>query len=50
MVKILIQFNGRELTIPINPEAITFSKSASNEDIDIIGLGKATRKGDPRID
>ena len=49
MVKILIQFNGKELTIPINPESITFSKSASNEDIEIIGLGKATRKGDPGL-
>lgn len=48
-IKILIQFEGKQLTIPINPEDITMSKSASNTDIDIIGLGKATRKGQPGL-
>ena len=48
-VKIMIQFNGKNLTIPINPEELSISRSASNDDIDIIGLGKATRKGEPGL-
>lgn len=49
MIKIMIQFDGKFLTLPVNPEEITISASASNTDIDIIGLGKATRKGDPDL-
>lgn len=48
-VKLMIQFNGKNLTIPINPEAINIARSAENEDINIIGLGKATRKGEPGL-
>jgi LysM repeat protein len=48
-VNMIIQFNGKYLTLPINPEKITPSRSASNSDIDIIGLGKATRKGEPGL-
>lgn len=48
-VNIMIQFEGKQLTLPINPEKLTIDNSASNEDIDIIGLGKATRKGDPGL-
>lgn len=48
-VKIMIQFNNKNLTIPINPEEISVNRSADNEDINIIGLGKATRKGEPGL-
>ena len=48
-VQIYIQFNNKILIIPVNPESITPSRSASNDDIDIIGLGKATRKGEPGL-
>ena len=48
-VKIIIQFNGKFLTLPINPEQITPSRTADNEEIDIIGLGKAVRKGEPGL-
>lgn len=48
-VNMIIQFNGKYLTLPINPEKITPSRSASNSDIDIIGLGKTTRKGEPGL-
>ena len=44
-VQIMIQFDGRELTIPINPAEIEITSESDNEDIDIIGLGPATRKG-----
>lgn len=49
-IKIMIQFNGKNLTIPINPEQLTITNSADNEDINIIGLGKATRKGEPGLE
>lgn len=49
-VKVMIQFNGKNLTIPINPEQLSISNTADNEDISIIGLGKATRKGDPGLE
>ena len=45
-VKIMIQFNNKQLTIPINPEEITISRTAENEDIKVVGLGNVTRKGD----
>ena len=48
-VKLLIQFNSKQLTIPINPEKITISRNASNNDVDIIGLGKTVRKGEPGL-
>lgn len=49
-VQILIQFNGKYLTLPINPEKISINRSADNTDLEIIGLGKATRKGEPSLD
>ena len=48
-VAIKIQFNGKSLTIPINPEELSLSRSADNEDIDIIGIGPVTRKGHPGL-
>lgn len=48
-VTLKIQFNGKYLTIPINPEELNLSRSADNDDIEIIGLGKATRKGEPGL-
>ena len=48
-VDIMIQFNGKQLTVPINPEEITIERSADNSDLDIIGLGKTTRKGEPSL-
>lgn len=48
-VDILIQFNGKELKIPINPEEITIERDTDNDDIDIIGLGQTIRKGDPGL-
>lgn len=50
MIKIMIQFNGKSLTLPINPEELTINRNATNANIDIIGLGKATRKGDPELE
>lgn len=49
-VEIKIQFNNKYLIIPINPESISRSRSASNDDIDIIGIGAATRKGSPGLE
>lgn len=49
MIKIMIQFNGKNLTIPVNPEEINITRSADNDNINIIGLGKATRKGEPGL-
>lgn len=48
-IKIMIQFNGKNLTIPINPEELSISRAADNDNIDIIGLGKATTKGEPGL-
>lgn len=48
-VEIKIQFNGKQLTIPINPEGLDLSRSAENEDIDIIGIGPVSRKGAPGL-
>lgn len=48
-VKMLIQFNKQQLTLPINPEELQVSREADNEDINIVGLGKATRKGEPGL-
>ena len=49
MIKITLQFNGKTLTLPVNPEQLAINRSASNSDIDIIGLGRATRKGEPGL-
>lgn len=49
MVNLMIQFNGRQLTIPINPEKLSIKREADNTDLDIIGLGKVTRKGEPGL-
>lgn len=49
MIKLMIQFNGKQLTIPINPEELEIKRTADNTDIDIIGLGKTTRKGEPGL-
>lgn len=48
-VEIMIQFNGKQLTIPINPEELEITREADNDDIEIIGLGKTTRKGEPGL-
>ena len=48
-VEIKIQFNGKVLTIPINPEELNLTRGADNEDIDIVGIGKVSRKGDPGL-
>lgn len=45
----MIQFNGKQLTIPVNPEELEIQRTADNTDIDIIGLGKTTRKGEPNL-
>lgn len=48
-VQIKIQFNNKYLTIPINPEELNIQRSADNDDLDIVGLGKVTRKGVPSL-
>lgn len=48
-VNMIIEFNGKYLELPVNPEKISIQRIASNEDLDIIGLGKATRKGEPGL-
>ena len=48
-VKLMIQFNSTEMTLPINPEEITIAREGDNEDLDIIGLGKTVRKGEPGL-
>lgn len=48
-VEIKIQFNGSILTIPVNPEQLTLTRGADNEEIDILGIGKAVRKGYPGL-
>lgn len=49
MIKMMIQFNGKQLTIPINPEELQIGQSASNDTTNIIGLGKVALKGDPDL-
>ena len=49
VIKIMLQFNGKNLTIPINPEEITIEQEAENTDINIVGLGNATKKGEPGL-
>ena len=48
-VAIQIQFNGRQLTLPINPEELNLSRNADNDEINIIGIGNALRKADPGL-
>ena len=48
-VRILIQFNGKQITIPVNPEKLSISRKATNSNIDILGIGKAARKGEPGL-
>ena len=48
-IKLMIQFNGKNLTIPINPEQLTITNSADNEDINIIGLPTLTNDVDKDI-
>lgn len=48
-VRMIIQFNGKYLELPVNPESISISNTATNTSMDIIGLGKATRKGEPEL-
>lgn len=50
LVEMRLQFNGKFLTLPINPKEIKRKRNASNTDIEIIGLGKTTRKGDPSLE
>lgn len=45
-VEMIIQFEGKQLTLPINPEKLRIDRSASNETLDIVGLGKTARKGE----
>lgn len=49
MITLNILFDGLLYPIPVNPDDLTIGQSASNTDIDIIGLGKATRKGTPKL-
>lgn len=49
-VRMIIQFNGKYLELPVNPEQISITNSATNTSMDIIGLGKATRKGEPELE
>lgn len=44
-IQIILQFNGKQLTLPINPEELEISCKSDNTDINIIGIGPATRKG-----
>lgn len=48
-IKISIQFNGKSLTIPVNPEELSITRTAENDDIDIVGIGPASRKGPPGL-
>lgn len=44
MINIRIEFNNQVLIIPVNPEEIKYSRSASNEKVQIIGLGNIVIK------
>lgn len=48
-VKMIIQFGNEYLELPINPKNIQPSQSISNTNIDLVGIGKATRKGAPGL-
>lgn len=49
MITLYIAFDNLLYPIPVNPKDLAINQSASNANIDIIGLGKATRKGDPGL-
>ena len=49
MITLWIQFDGLAYPIPVNPSELVVSQSATNNNIDIVGLGKATRKGEPDL-
>ena len=49
MVNIKIQFDGRILTLPVNPEELNNERSASNEKIKIVGLGNVVVKHDEEL-
>lgn len=49
MIDLYIRFDGLEYPIPVNPSDITISQAATNTNLDIIGLGKVTRKGEPGL-
>lgn len=44
-----IKFNNEEVALPINPEKLSINRTATNDNINIIGLGPATRKGHPGL-
>lgn len=44
-----IKFNNTEEALPVNPEKLQITRSATNTNIDIVGLGPATRKGYPGL-
>lgn len=46
MVKIKIQFDKKILTLPVNPENLNPEQSAENEEVNVVGLGNITVKGD----
>lgn len=48
-VKMMIQFDGKQLTLPINPESIEQTSEGNNTDIQIVGLGRTVRKGEPGL-
>ena len=49
MVNIKIEFDNTILTIPVNPETITSSRSADNEKVKIVGLGNIIVKKDTSL-
>lgn len=48
-VTINIKFNDEVYTLEVNPENLAIKRSAQNNDIQILGLGPATRKGHPGL-
>lgn len=46
MINIRIEFNNQVLIIPVNPEEIKYSRSASNEKVQVVGLGNIIVKKD----
>ena len=43
-VNIILYFNDDGIVLPVNPEELEISRSSDNENIDIVGAGKRTRK------
>lgn len=48
-IELRLEFAGKIMVFPVNPEEIMISKSADNQDIHIIGQGKATRWAYPGL-